>query len=94
MSALIINYINEASISEKYLINSFLKKRFDSISEEEIFFWITKMQKKNIIEKTIDYLHQVIKKSINISEKNGREYTSITKFIIKNILSRISKKIV
>lgn len=94
MNALIINYINEASISEKYLINSFLKKRFDSISEEEIFFWITTMQKKNVIEKTINYLHNVIKKSINISKQNGKEFNSITKFIIKNILSRISKKIV
>lgn len=93
MNALIMNYINEASSSEKYLINLFLKKRFESISEEEIFFWITKIQEKNIIQKTIDYLHTVIKKSIRISKAEGNEYHQITKFVIKNILLRISKKL-
>ena len=46
MNALIMHYIDEASSSEKYMIDLFLKKRFESISEEEIFYWITKIQKK------------------------------------------------
>ena len=45
----------------------FLKKRFESISEEEIYFWITKIQEKGIIEKTIRHLYNVINKSISIS---------------------------
>ena len=93
MNALIMHYIDEASSSEKYMIDLFLKKRFESISEEEIFYWITKIQKKGILEKTVNYLYDVITKSIRISEKSGKEFNQITKFIIKNTLLRISNKL-
>ena len=93
MNALIMHYIIDASASERYLINQFLKKRYDSISEEEILFWINKIQKKGILEKTINYLYNVISKSINISINTGQEFHTITKFIIKNTLQRLSKKI-
>lgn len=93
MNALIMHYINEATSSERYLINQFLKKRYDSISEEEILFWINAIQKKGILEKTINYLYNVVHKSINLSLNTGQEFHKITKFIIKNTLQRISKKI-
>ncbi len=94
MNALIMHYLNVASSSEKYLLNLFLKKRFESISEEEIYFWITKIQQKGIIEKTIQHLYKVINKSVKISKKSGDEFYYITKFVIKNTLARISKKLV
>ncbi len=94
MNAIIMHYLNEASSSEKYLLNIFLKKRFESISEEEIFYWITKIKEKDIIDKTINHLHNVVTKSINISMKNNDEFHQITKFVIKNTLLRISKKLV
>ena len=94
MNALIMHYINCASSSEKYLLNIFLKKRFESISEEEIYFWITKIQEKGIIEKTIQHLNNVINKSISISKHSGEEFHFITKFVIKNTLLRISKKLI
>ena len=93
MNALIMHYINDASSSEKYLLSIFLKKRFESISEEEIYFWISKLKQKDVIEKTINHLNKVINKSINLSQKAGLELNYVTKFIIKNTLSRISKKI-
>lgn len=93
MNILIMHYLNEASSSEKYLLNLFLKRRFESISEEEILLWITKIKEKNIIEKTLTHLYFVVRKSTEISKKTGPEFHYITKFIIKNILKRISKKI-
>ena len=94
MNALIMHYLNEATTSEKYLLNMFLKKRFESISEEEIYYWISKIQEKKIIEKTINHLYGVIRNSINLSESVDTDFYQITKFIIKNILLRISKKLV
>ena len=94
MNAIIMHYLNEASSSEKYLLNIFLKKRFESISEEEIFYWITKIKEKGIIDKTINHLHKIVTKSINISKKTSDEFHQITKFVIKNTLLRISKKLV
>ena len=93
MNILIMHYLNEASSSEKYLLNLFLKRRFESISEEEILLWITKIKDKNIIEKTLTHLYIVVKRSVEISKKSGPEFHHITKFVIKNILKRISKKI-
>ena len=87
MNALIMHYISCASSSEKYLLNMFLKKRFESISEEEISFWISKLKQKDVIEKTINHLNKVINKSINLSQKAGLELNYVTKFIIKNTLS-------
>ena len=94
MNALVMHYLNEATTSEKYLLNMFLKKRFESISEEEIYYWISKIQEKKIIEKTINHLYRVIINSINLSESVDTDFYQITKFIIKNILLRISKKLV
>lgn len=94
MNALVMHYLNEATTSEKYLLHSFLKKRFESISEEEIYFWIKKIQKNGSIEKAIQHLNKVIKNSISLSQEAGNEFHQITKFVIKNILLRISKKLV
>ena len=52
------------------------------------------MQEKNIIEKTINYLYQVIQNSMNLSQNAGNDFYQINKFIIKNILLRISKKLI
>tara|TARA_B100000989_G_scaffold298261_1_gene286780 strand:- start:3420 stop:4502 length:1083 start_codon:yes stop_codon:yes gene_type:complete len=93
MNILIMHYLNEASVSEKYLLNLFLKRRFESISEEEILLWITKIKEKNIIEKTLVHLNKVVRRSVLISKNTGPEFHNITKFVIKNILKRISKKI-
>ena len=94
MTILIMHYLNNAEASEKYLLNLFLKRRFESISEEEILLWINKIKDKFIIEKTIEHLNKVVKNSILIARNSSPEFHNITKFVIKNILQRISKKII
>ena len=93
MSVLIMHYLSEATSSEKYLLNLFLKKRYETISEEEILLWITKIKDKSIIEKTLNHLFLVVQKSINLSKNNGSEFLEITKYVISSILKRISTKI-
>ena len=41
MNVLIMHYIENATPGEYFLLQQFLKKRFDSVSEEEILHWIT-----------------------------------------------------
>ena len=94
MTILIMHYLNDAEASEKYLLNLFLKRRFESISEEEILLWISKLKEKSIIEKTTDHLYKVVKNSISMSKRTSPEFHLITKFVIKNILQRISRKII
>ena len=94
MTILIMHYLSEAKNSEKYLLNLFLKRRFESISEEEILLWINKIKDKCIIEKTTEHLFRVVKKSVSMAKETGPEFHLITKFVIKNILQRISNKII
>ena len=77
---------------QKYL-EEFLKKKSESISEEEILNWIKTIKSKGIIEKSIEHLVDVSKKSITQAYKLDKKIYEIVKFVNKNILNRISKKI-
>ena len=50
MNVLIMHYIDSASEGEKFVLQKFLKKRYDSISEDEISFWLTKIKNKGALE--------------------------------------------
>ena len=74
MNVLIMHYIENASPGEKFLLQEFLKKRFDSISEEEIQHWITQIQKKEGLERSIIHLDKVARKAIeNVRRKGALE---------------------
>ena len=92
MNVLIMHYIENASPGEKFLLQEFLKKRFDSISEEEIQHWITQIQKKQGLERSIIHLDKVARKAIELSKKDDN-INNIVKFVINRTLNRISDKI-
>ena len=80
MNVLIMHYIDSASEGEKFVLQKFLKKRYDSISEDEISFWLTKIKNKGALEKSLTYLFDVSKRSIEQASKNhnrSSKYSSI-----------------
>ena len=93
MNVLIMHFLKHASSGEKFLLQEFLKKKSESISEEDILNWIKTIKGKGIIEKSIEHLIYVSKKSISLSYKLDRRIYEIVKFVNKNIINRISKKI-
>ena len=93
MNVLIMHFLKYASNGEKFLLKEFLKKKSESISEEEILNWIKTIKSKGIIEKSIEHLVDVSKKSITQAYKLDKKIYEIVKFVNKNILNRISKKI-
>ena len=92
MNVLIMHYIDSASEGEKFVLQKFLKKRYDSISEDEISFWLTKIKNKGALEKS-KYLFDVSKRSIEQASKNHNDLQNIVQFVIKSIITRITKKI-
>ena len=46
MNILIMHFIQNATQGEKFILQKFLKKRYDSISEDEITFWLKMIEKK------------------------------------------------
>ena len=93
MNVLIMHFLKYATNGEKFLLQEFLKKKTESISEEDILNWIKTIESKGIIEKSIQHLIDVSKKSIDLSSEMDIKLTEIIKFVNKNILNRISKKI-
>ena len=93
MNVLIMHYIDSASEGEKFVLQKFLKKRYDSISEDEISFWLTKIKNKGALEKSLTYLFDVSKRSIDQASKNNNDLQNIVQFVIKSIITRITKKI-
>ena len=93
MNVLIMHFLKYATSGEKFLLQEFLKKKSESISEEDILNWIKTIKSKGIIEKSIEHLIEVSKKSISQAYKLDKKIYEIVKFVNKNILNRISKKI-
>ena len=93
MNVLIMHYIDSASEGEKFVLQKFLKKRYDSISEDEISFWLTKIKNKGALEKSLKYLFDVSKRSIDQASKNNNDLQNIVQFVIKSIITRITKKL-
>ncbi len=93
MNVLIMHFLKYASNGEIFLLKEFLKKKSESISEEDILNWIKTIKSKGIIEKSIEHLVDVSKKSITQAHKLDKKIYEIVKFVNKNILNRISKKI-
>ena len=93
MNVLIMHFLKYATNGEKFLLQEFLKKKTESISEEDILNWIKTIESKGIIEKSIQHLIDVSKKSIDLSSEMDIRLIEIVKFVNKNILNRISKKI-
>jgi len=92
MNVLIMYYLESATLGEKFLLQQFLKKRFDSISEEEIVHWISQIRIKGGLEKSISHLTDVANKALDSSRKN-KQLSEIVKFVIHCTLNRISQKI-
>jgi len=92
MNILIMHYIKNATNGEKFLLQEFLKKRFDSISEQEILHWIVQIKNNNGLENSIAHLSNVAENAINMS-KNNIKLNQIVKFVINQTLNRISSKI-
>ncbi len=93
MNVLIMHFLKFATSGEKFLLQEFLKKKSESISEEDILNWIKTIKAKGIIEKSIEHLIDVSRKSITQAHKLDKQIYEIVKFVNKNILNRISKKI-
>ncbi len=93
MNVLIMHYIETATAGEKYLLQQFLKKRFDSVSEDEISHWIQQIRRTDAIGKSVKHLFLVIKKALKLSEKSDYKLNRIVKFIISCTLNRIFEKI-
>ena len=93
MNVLIMHYIDSASEGEKFILQKFLKKRYDSISEDEISFWMSKIKNKGALEKSLKYLFDVSKRSIEQASKSNNDLQNIVQFVIKSIITRITKKI-
>ncbi len=92
MNVLIMHYIENATPGEKFLLQQFLKKRFDSISEEEISHWIIQIRNKGGLESSLKHLKKIASKAIKLSEINPK-LNMIVKFVINRTLNRISEKI-
>ena len=93
MNVLIMHFLKYATNGEKIFIARIPKKKTESISEEDILNWIKTIESKGIIEKSIQHLIDVSKKSIDLSSELDIRLMEIVKFVNKNILNRISKKI-
>ena len=93
MNVLIMHYIDSVSEGEKFLLQKFLKKRYDSISEDEILYWLTKIKNKGALENSLNYLFNVSKRAIDQASQNDINLQNLVRFVIKSIITRIPKKI-
>jgi len=66
---------------------------FHNTTFDKIDVWNKTIKSKGIIEKSIKHLVDVSKKSITQAHKLDKKIYEIVKFVNKNILNRISKKI-
>ena len=91
MNILIMHFIENASNGEKYILQKFLKKRYDSISEDEISFWLERIEKKGALDLAFLHLNKVSQKAIDISYKTDERLSQIVSFVISSIITRITK---
>ncbi len=93
MNILIMHFIENATQGEKYILQKFLKKRYDSISEEEITFWLNEINKKGALNLSFSHLKKVSERAIDISHKTDEKLSQIVSFVISSIINRITKNI-
>ena len=93
MNVLIMHFLKIATSGEKFLLQEFLKRKSESISEDDILNWIKIIKGKGIIEKSIEHLVTVSQKALEKSKDTDDKLHRIVKYVVKNILNRISKKI-
>ncbi len=93
MNILIMHFIENATNGEKFILQKFLKKRYDSISEDEISFWLEKIEKKGALDLSFSHLSEVSQKAIDISYKTDERLSQIVSFVISSIITRITKNI-
>ncbi|MEE2695105.1 MAG: polyprenyl synthetase family protein [Pseudomonadota bacterium] len=93
MNILIMHFIDNATQGEKFILQKFLKKRYDSISEDEISYWLDQIKIKGALDLSFTHLKKVSKKAIEISEKTDKKLSQIVKFVISSIITRITKNI-
>ena len=86
-----MHFIENASNGEKFILQKFLKKRYDSISEEEISFWLERIEKKGALDLAFLHLNKVSQKAIDISYKTDERLSQIVSFVISSIITRITK---
>ena len=92
MNILIMHFIENASNGEKFILQKFLKKRYDSISEDEISYWLNQIKKKGALDLSFSHLEEVSKRAIDISMKTDQRLHRIVSFVISSIVNRITKK--
>ena len=93
MNILIMHFIENATQGEKFVLQKFLKKRYDSISEEEITFWLDEMRAKGVLDLSLSHLKKVSERAINISSKTDDKLFQIVSFVISSIIKRITRNI-
>ena len=89
----IMHFIENATQGEKFVLQKFLKKRYDSISEEEITFWLDEMRAKGVLDLSLSHLKKVSERAINISSKTDDKLFQIVSFVISSIIKRITRNI-
>ena len=93
MNILIMHFIENATNGENFVLQKFLKKRYDSISEDEISFWLKKIKKKGALDLSFLHLSEVSQKAIDISNKTDTGLYKIVSFVISSIITRLTKNI-
>ena len=88
-----MHFIDSATDGEKFILQKFLKKRYDTISEDEISYWLKKIKNKGALEKSLTYLFNVSKRAINQASRHNNDLQNIVQFVVKSIITRISQKI-
>ncbi len=91
MNILIMHFIENATNGEKFILQKFLKKRYDSISEDEISFWLERIKAKGALDLSFSHLSEVSKKAIDSSFKTDQRLSQIVSFVISSIITRITK---
>ena len=91
MNILIMHFIQNATQGEKFILQKFLKKRYDSISEDEITFWLKMIEKKGALDLSFNHLKQVSERAIEISDKTDKKLFRIVSFVISCLFISVSK---
>ena len=91
MNVLIMHFIEKATQGEKFILQRFLKKRYDAISEEEISLWLDKIKRNGALDLSFSHLKKVSKRAIDISNKTDERLSQIVSFVISSIIMRMTK---
>jgi geranylgeranyl pyrophosphate synthase len=93
MNILIMHFIENATQGEKFVLQKFLKKRYDSISEDEISYWLDQIKNKGALDLSFTHLKKVSKRAIEIGKQTDTKLSQIVRFVISSIVTRITKNI-